>query len=295
MTTAQVYRKISSLTNRIREEGTAKKRRDLCVDLREMLSEPRNREMLLNEGMERGGKLALSSVWSMILKAALLVATKSITKKANKFSKDDLAIPYLMLLRLNDFSTFANMDSLLPSNDVRELLKFSLDHLSDENAKAVAEDSLLKMLGHMCSRPDYVAHFRPHHEMSAILSELQIRLDEPDSTVFENAAKAFAALMKTAKTVGIGMHILMPSCLEMVDDWCLGRLGTNFDVKASDLVGLEHMYGATTALLTSHPEQAIVDFARRGRSMLKLAKRCYPNARIKQKREALIEYFLSHL
>jgi hypothetical protein len=148
----------------------------------------------------------------------------------------------------------------------------------------------------MCSLPDYVAFFRPHKEMSDIMSELEQRLLEPNKPAFKTAAKAFSALMKTAKTLGMGIQTLMPTGLEMIDTWCRDRMDNNFDVKGSDSVaGLEHMYGAATALLTCHPESAIYDLAKTGRAMLKLAKRCYPNVRRKPNKEALVEYFLAHL
>lgn len=289
-----VYARIARLIQRIKDETGVVKRRAHCAKLRELLNSQRNQEMLLQEAKS---KEALSAVWTTILRVAVVAAEKGTTKKGTRYTKEDVAVPYYMLLRLDEFSKFAKTDSLLDTQQVRELLGYCVSLLSDENACEVAEAELLNMLEHMCSRPDYVAHFRAHNEMENILAELEQRLEKPDSAQFESSAKVFYSLLTTAKTLGIGMQRLLPRCLDMMDGWCKDSLRAirASEVKWMDIAGLDHMFGAAAAILSCHPEHAIFDLSTKGTNFLRLAKKCYPNAATKRNKEALIEYFLAHL
>ena len=290
-----VYARIARLVQRIKDETGVVKRRAHCADLRELLTSQRNQEMLLQEAKS---KEALSAVWATILRAAVVAAERATSKKGAKYTKEDIAVPYYMLLRLDEFSKFVKMDSLLSTQQVRELLGYCVSLLSDEKACEVAEAELLNMLEHMCSRPDYVAHFRVHSEMENILAELEPRLENPGSAAqFGSCAKVFYTLFATAKMLGIGMQRLMTRCLDMMECWCKDGLRAIYasEVKLMDIVGLDYMFGAAAAILSRHPEHAIFDLSTKGSSFLKLAKKCYPNAATKRNKEALIEYFLAHL
>lgn len=300
---AAVYNRIARLTNRIKEESGATKRRALCNELRELLGVQSNREMLLQEG--HGAKKALSAVWTMIIKAALFSAAKA-SKKSNKYVKEDVLFPYYMLVRLDEFAKFANTDSLLATKEVKELLTYCLNLLAIEGALNVAEADLMNMLEHMCSRPDYVAHFRSDREIQNILSELEVRLamiskpkkgQQREHQFFEKAAKALATLLNTVKSLGTGMQMLIPSVLTVIDTWCRDYLHRiRFEnLRTSEILGVEHMFGAAAAILSSHPEHAIFELSVRGRGTFKLAKKCYLNEASKKNKEALIEYFLAHL
>jgi len=291
---AAVYTRIARFTQRIRDEGSVTKRRAACTELRELLGHQRNMDILVQEA---SGKKALQAVWTTILQAALLAANKSINKKSAKYPKEDILFPYYMLLRLDEFTKIAKTDSLLSSKQVRDLLLHCIDLLAAKEACVAAGPDLFNMLEHMCSRPDYVAHFRANAEMENILSELEERLQDPDHSYFQNSAKVFYTLLTTAKTLGLSMHLLMPRCLTVIDNWCKNRLQAIHDNKVTrmDILGLDYMFGAAAAMLSSHPEHAIFDMSVKGSGFLKLAKRCYPNATSKKNKEALIEYFLAHL
>lgn len=277
----------------MREETTAKKRRDASIELRGLLNDQRNREMLLQEAT---GKDALSAVWTMIIRASLVACDKALNKKTKTYNAEDIVMPYFMLLRLDDFAKFANTDSLLSCQPVRELLQYCLNLLQNDVAMASAGIEIMSMLEFMCSRPDFVVHFRADTHMENILSELQDPLANPEKDpYFEGSAKVFAALMHTAKTLGMGLHSLIPKCLEVVGTWCEGRLNAIHLVRASGIIGVEHMFAAAASILSSHPEHAIYALSDCGSDILSLANQCYSIATSKKAKESIIDYFLAHL
>ena len=292
------YNKIKRLTNQM-NSTTATKRREASKELREYLNEPNTRERLLREAY--GGKEALQAVWNMILSAAIVSADKARpsehkAKRKTAIKEEDFSVPYYMLLRLDEFAKFAKVDSLLSSQMVLQLLKFSVDLLSDKEVCKEAEDVLLNMLELLCSKREFVAYYQSR-EMHSILSELQERLD-PTHKYFESAAKTFCALLTTAKKLGVGMHLILPQCLNVIDTWCRDRLLALQQHKlrsANEVFGYEYMFSAAAAALSTHPEHLIYEFSLSGQCMLKLSKKCYPHATSKKEKEALIEYFLAHL
>lgn len=290
---AQTYGRIRSLTNQIREATKVTDRRKYCRELRELLGDQHNREMLLQEAC---GKKALASVWTTIIQVSLVATDRALARKTRTGpSKDDINVPYYMLLRLDEFSRFAKTESLLTSQLVRELLQYCLSNLANDAVMREAGIGLFQMLDHMCSRPDYVTHFRAGTEIEKILSELEERLKRPDGIYFESAAKAFETLLRTTKTLGMGMHLLIPRCLALIGNWCHDRLQVIHDVRTTSIIGVESMFSAAAIILSCHPEHAIYELSVCGRDILSLAKQCYPMEMSKRSKEAIIEYFLAHL
>jgi hypothetical protein len=291
-----MYRRIRELTRDMREEGTLKKRRDASIALRGLLNDPRSRETLLQEAT---GKHALSAVWGMIIKASLIACDKALNAKkstARTYNAEDIVMPYYILLRIDDFAKLADTDGLLSGQQVRELLTYCLNLRGNDVAMTSAGMDIMKMLEFLCSRPDFVIHFRIEPHMENILSELQEPLANPErDPYFEGSAKVFAALMHTAKTLGMGLHSLIPRCLEVVGAWCGGRLDAIHSVRASGIIGVEHMFAAAACILSSHPEHAIYALSERGSDILSLARQCYSISTSKKAKESIIDYFLAHL
>jgi hypothetical protein len=288
------YNKIKRLTSQMNAPGIAK-RREASKELREYLNESTTRERLLQEAY--GGKEPLQAVWSMIMSAAIVSFDKAAKRKI-VLKEEDIATPYYMLLRLDEFAKFAKIDSLLSMQMVRELLEFTVNSLSDKEVCKAAEDVLLNMMELLCSKREFVAYYRPKEEMHSILAELQERLEDPTHEYFEIAAKTLCALLTTAKKLGVAMHLILPRCLNLIDTWCRDRLLALQQHKlrsANEVFGYEYMFSAAVAALSTHPDHLIYEFSSRGQCMLKLAKKCYPHAVSKKEKEALIEYFLAHL
>lgn len=293
---------ISKLCTQLREETKQTHRRDAASKLKALVSDKHAQQSLLQEAT--GGRQALQASWRAIVNSALLSADNTINKSKGKLTKEDILLPYWLLVSCSTFATFSDIDKLLSPKEVRSLLTYALNGLADENSCNVAESSLLDMLHHLCSRTCYVACFRPSSEMNHILSEIEARIGEPKNEAsnpdaFNRATKAFAALLKTARTVGLGMHVLIPSCFTLVHEWCQYKLKLDSD-SSQDAAGivrsnaLPSMLEAITALLAAHPEQCILEMARRGRRILKLVKRCYSHATGVAK-EAIVDYLLAHL
>jgi hypothetical protein len=218
------------------------------------------------------------------------------SKKSKKPNKDDLLLPHRLLVVCSQFSTKSKIETLLASKEVRALLKYCLDQLADDHANKVTGRDLMEMLFHLCSRPEYVAYFRPQSDMNHVLSEIEVRISDPEESDAV-AAKAFAALLKNAQAVGIAMHFLIPGSLECVYKWCKSTLkedSRNLSTRRGASSVLPNMFGVVATLLTAHPEQCILDMSEKGRHFLKLAKRCYPSAKGVQK-DSIIEYLLAHV
>jgi hypothetical protein len=288
------YNKIKRLTIQMNASGITK-RREASKELRKYLNESTTRERLLQEAYV--GKEALQTLWSMIMSAAIVSADKA-AKRRTALLEEDIATPYYMFLRLDEFAKFAKLDSLLSKKMVRELVAFSVNSLSDEVVCKVAEDVFLNMMELLCSKREFVAYYRHEEEMHSILAELQERLKDPTHEYFEIAAKTFCALLTTAKKLGLAMHSILPRCLNVIDTWCRDRLFALQKHKlrsANEVFGYEYMFSSAVAALSTHPDHLIYEFSSRGQRMLELAKKCYPHAVSKKEKEALIEYFLAHL
>jgi hypothetical protein len=174
------YRQISDFAQKLRLSTKVTERRLAGKELLRLLSDVRTRQKLLREA---GGKqTALSAVYQMILRnatyAAELVTTSSEGKsRSTKVQPDDVTLPYKLLRRIvsdssgggggggsNEINThnaatsttYREDPGLLPPNEVAALLKFCLDMLNYDPAKAAAETELLDMLSFLCSQPEYV-------------------------------------------------------------------------------------------------------------------------------------------
>lgn len=297
-----IHQQALKLCRQLRDETALHKRRETATNLRNLVTDRRNRERLLQEAT---GRPALCALWRSVLGSSLFAADRAIaSSKRGKRNKDDVMFPHYILLSCTEFSTFSEIDSLLSSKEVRALLKYCLDQLADNDALEVAESGLLNMLHHLCLRPEYVAYYRPSIEMDNILAEIETRFPRPERKMserneasFDTAAKAFAALVKTAQAVGIGLHVLIPGCLECIHTWCkykLSEASSDVSTKSGTSSVLPSMFGVAASLLTAHPEQCIVEMSRKGRLILKLAKQCYPSATGVHK-DAIIEYLLAHV
>jgi hypothetical protein len=163
------------------------------------------------------------------------------------------------------------------------------------------------MLLSLCSRPDYVTHFHPDKDVDYILSEVETRLvgggqgsgggRHPTGSwlrVVDNSTKVFANLIyQLTASLGIGMHMHLASCFELVIKWCRSASALGQSQAANEKC-MPFMYSAATHLLTTHSEQCVPLMKQHGRHLLALAKKSFPYS-TGQSRDALIDYFSAHL
>jgi hypothetical protein len=272
-------------------------------------------------------------MWRVLIKDSIVAAERGTSGKS-KLMLEDVVLPYKLLILCDRDIQITSMDhpnhhphqhgeekeafaggTNLSSKEILALLKYCLETLTDEKAnEAGADFDLLRMLHHLCSRSDYVAHYRPKHEISYILAELQDRLKQKKnkssgvrlglaagsntnggSQVLLQTAKAFAALMEqTTVRLRLGMHVCLAPCMELVSNWCKSQLASRGTNTTGVSGMLAYMYSVATNLMATHPEQCVEVMKRVGRPMLTFAKSCYPMTSGFQK-DALIEYFSAHL
>eukprot|EP00978_Attheya_sp_CCMP212_P021524 scaffold62915_cov55-Attheya_sp.AAC.2 len=311
------YGRISSLGTQLRTETRVTARREAGRNLLSLLSDHKTRSRLFREACSRGGvrkgRAALAAMWRVLIKDSIAAAERGTSGKS-KLMLEDVVLPYKLLILCDRDEE--NSGTNLSSKEILALLKYCLETLTDEKAnEAGADFDLLRMLHHLCSRSDYVAHYRPKHEISYILAELQDRLSsamkqthnkasgvrlglaasQSQSQVLLQTAKAFAALMEqTSVRLRLGMHVCLAPCMELVSNWCNSQLASRGTNSTGVSGMLAYMYSVATNLMATHPEQCVEVMKRVGRPMLTFAKSCYPMTSGFQK-DALIEYFSAHL
>jgi hypothetical protein len=277
------------LCKQLTDETAATKRRETATKLQRLFVDNHNQNLLLQQATGE----QLRKLWRLIINSSLYAADIARLKKPNK---DDLLLPHRLLVVCSQFSVKSKIDTLLSSKEVRALLTYCLNQLADDHARKVTGGDLMDMLFHLCSRPVYVAYYRPQSDMNHILSEIEVRIFDPEE-IDDKAAKSFAALLKNAQAVGIAMHFLIPGSLECVYKWCkltLNEYSRNLSMKSGASSVLPSMFGVVATLLTAHPEQCILEISKKGRCILKLAKQFYPSAKGAQK-DSIIEYLLAHV
>ena len=191
------------------------------------------------------------------------------------------------------------------AGEIHKLLQFCLHALGDDSVKEVAEADLLGMLLSLCSRPDYVTHFHVEKDVEYILSEIETRLvgDQGGGgrqatgswlRVVENSSKVFANLIyQLAVSLGVGMHLHLAPCFELVIRWCRSASTLSQSQVANEKC-MPFMYSAATNLLLTHSEQCVSLMKQHGRHLLALAKKSFPYS-TGQTRDALVDYFSAHL
>jgi hypothetical protein len=306
------YDQIRKLATQLQQETKVKARREIGEKLHGLLSKEDVRRRLAMEATPARTRpdddsvaatrcRALSQLWTVIIHGAISVAQSNGTGKSkSKRTLEDVTLPKRLLVCCDKPDEAFDNDGLgipkLNRKTVRNILKYCLSMLEDEDATALAEIELLDMLNHMCSRVEYVGYFKYHSDFSNILDELSHRLtsevEEENQNSFFHAAKAFDSLFGTCKNLGIQMHFYLSDSMEIISAWCKGHIHGN-TVKPTSNV-LPHFYSAMASFLYSHPEHAIGPMKRHGRPILSYCKRCYPSAAGVNK-DALNNYLLAHL
>jgi hypothetical protein len=227
--------------------------------------------------------------------AAIKIATSS---KKVKLTESDIKLP-LRLLYYSDNSTEGNRIKLestcrLSESNVKKVLRFCFDMLANDDAREAAEIDLLNTIVFLCERVDYVAYLRPHTDIMEIMPIIDVCLSQDGRDISVAAARIFGSVFESCYELGLGLHLLMPNAIKCVSAWCRERLEASNRANYDGLRELPYLLRGVTALIRSHPEQAIRPLTRRGRYILSLALRSYPKAD-SANRNAMHGYFLAHL
>lgn len=328
------YQAISKATEDLRKATKILDRRNAAAELKKLLSERHLRlrlaEEAVNAAREQKGpspEYILSKAYSNAIKSALHAANQTLRSKTSK-KNEDVALPFKIFSIVDKDSeetialqkkelqekldgcepfSFESFDryrgtnanlTLVSTKELRELLKFCLDCLEDEDACELAEADLVNMLQKLCSRPDYVANFHPHNDVLNIMTAVQsiLRNDKVGGTSSVNAAKAFFNLfhqLTVNLNIDISNHIQL--CIALIVDWvrrCMSRTSSSAD--SSQIA--KFMYSVAADVLATYPEQciAVLKGDNFGRDLFRHARKRWTTLRGGE-REVLVSYFSSYL
>jgi hypothetical protein len=306
------YDKIRSLATQLGRETKVKARRETGEKLHQLLSKDDVRRKLAAEATPTRTRsddlsvgasrcIALAQLWTLVITGAIGSAKSlSLGKSKAKPSREDVTLPHRLLVSCDKPDEAFDNEGLgipkLSRKTVRSVLTYCLNMLADEDAMEFAEVELLDMLNHMCSRVEYVGHFKYYSDFSNIMSELSQRLtpeiEEHNHEVFYHSAKALDNLFAICQVLGIQMHLFVPDTIDIISLWCKRYIHNNTSKPSSNV--LPHFYNTIKSILYCHPDHSIGPMRRCGRSILSYCKRCYPSATGVHK-DALNNYLLAHL
>ena len=332
----QAYQIISKATKDLRDALKITDRRNAAAKLTKLLSERNLRSRLAEEAVtaaceqeKSSPEYILRKIYSNAIKAALHAANQTLRSKTSK-KNEDIVLPFKIFSIVDKDSeaaiasmkkeceekfdecepfTFESFDryrgtnchlSLVSQKELKELLKYCLDNLDDDEACEHAEADLLNMLQKLCSRPDYVAYFHPNHDVINILTMVESILssDKVGGTCSVNAAKAFFNLLHqliTSLSIDISNHI--QPCIALIVDWvrrCMSRTRTSSSTDSSQIA--KFMYGVAAEILAGYPEQCIVVLGRDnfGRDLFRHARKRWATSRGGE-RDVLVSYLSSYM
>lgn len=299
------YREIRRLVDILINTSAVQKRRSAGKELLEMMSKPEVRRRLASEARPKGSHVAvgrrhaLSEVWRSIIHG-VVAAVDDFAKGKTKLTVADVN----MLFKFVQVCDIANEGFeeayntyKLSRKEVKLVACLCLDLLDDVFALAIAELQLLEMLAFICSRDEYVAHFRPDPEIQVILEEAEKRISAEDTDALphgtlEAATKVFKNIINTAADSCITLNLFMPGAIKLVGGCCARNVANQENTRRVTVDQLNLISGVTH-LIRSDPEQAIAPLTRHGRAILSFAKRFYGAGDMQ--RDVLNQYFKCHM
>lgn len=300
----RVYDEISALLKEL-NGGKITQQRAAGEKLQTMLSKPEIRRKLaaqvsIPESQRRTSSIifrrraALSEFWRLVIQCSI-TAVYGIIDGKSKISESDVILPFKLLLSCDavddSLETSRQYAPKLDNETTRMVLKYCLEILGIESIVRLCEQSVLQMLGYLCSRREYVAYFKPQREITAIMEEVERRIladDDKSHNITLEAAKIFENVVQTTIELGIGLEMLIPGCVKLVASWC------NIRKNDGTISEMPHIMNGLAILLESNPELSIASVSQHGKAILSFAKSRYRNT-IPMHRTALNKYILSHL
>jgi hypothetical protein len=208
----------------------------------------------------------------------------------------DIHAPLKLLTLCDSPDDLFGNETKLSKVETKEIFRFCLDMLENERVLDCAEDVLLKMLSHLCSRVEYVAYFKPSI-IREILDEVKSRIVQGDTDVgvetpiLNESAKVFGNLIRTTQQLGMSLHPVLRFCIEMVSLYCQENRENG-----KVLAELPLIVSGVSTVLRSDPELSIEPLFEHGRPILSLVRKRLLSAKNDLKLQAtLSDYLLSHL
>ena len=307
------YEKIRSLATQLQQGGAVRKKREIALQLEQMLSNVKIRKKLAEEATPATTTSsgpddlsiaarqchALSRLWSAVFTAAIVFSISSLKGKGKTMLEDIVFPDKLLRASAGPDETFDTKGlkgiPKLSKKTVRGLLKFCLQMLENDTVIEIGgERIMLEMLTRLCSKAEYMGFFKYAADFQCILSEVTLRMNEQRVSVETHiaACKAFDALFDTGNHLGIQLHMFLSDSLQLVSQYCKNKVQENaaHSISTSRL----HLFNAVASMLLAHPEHSIGPMKRYGRNFLRYCKRAYANAPSNH-RDVFNRYLLAHL
>lgn len=270
------------------------KRRKAADTLISMLGNPDLRRRLAQEGRPNP-KAAVAATWRLVMRGILDATRITVDSGKSKLTHADIHAPYKLLTLCDDPDELFGDDTKLSKVETKEIVRFCFELLENTRVLDCAEDVVLQMLSHLCSRVEYVAYFKPLL-IRDILDEVKSRIitgmdeDDVELPIVMESAKVFGNLMNTTQELGISLHHVLRFCIEMVSLYCQEK-------REDDLLEeLPFIVSGVSIVLRSDPELAIGPLAEHGRPILSLVRKKFMDTKNDFKLQAtLSDYLLSHL
>lgn len=198
----------------------------------------------------------------------------------------------------------------LSTKEILACVDYCIQYLNDVDCISLAEPELLKWLGHLCSRVDYVSVMPMYYQVSHVLDEVGRRIrrtfewNGSNTPVVQReslnqSVRCLSALVYNLTTrLGMAMQLYTRPVIELVGVWADLAWRNEGGVRSEqEIVALmSYLYSAVVQLLAAHPEQCVSVLSEHGHALLRLARRYYTRVSTPQAtRDALTEYIGAHL
>jgi hypothetical protein len=330
------YQKISNATKDLRNATKITDRRKAADGLKKLLSDRNIRSKLAQDAIAAAREQKktsehsiLQKIYSNAIRAGLHAANSSLSSRISK-KNEDVMLPFKIFSLVDMDSdavinakkknsasrfyecepfTFESFDryrgtndtlTYISSKDLCDLLAFCLKCLEDDDTRHLAEVDLLNALQKLCSRPDYVTHYHPYHDVLSIMTTVDytLKYDKSGGMCSALAARAFYNLFhQLIMSLDIDMSLHVETAFSLILDWvrrCSANVGVSRVSDSSQIA--KYMFGVASDVMTEHPERCIATLEANnfGLDLFRNARKRWDYCRGEDK-HALVMYFSSHM
>lgn len=318
------YREVLRLQTALLNETSVTKRRAAATALLNLVSDADTLRKLANEANPNltadassssrrrrvapsvARRHALSVLWRGVVGAAVAFMDRILLSKSKaKFCLADVQFLHGILLACHKADIGfedAYSSHKLTKKEAKDVIKLCLDLLDDLQALQVAELQLLELTSWICSKAEYVTHFRPSTIQLLVECVEKRLLDEESSSISttsaslrEGTAAWFENLLRTASEQMITLDSILPGCIKLLSTLCIASVNNAASSSARGMPGEANLFSGIAVLLLYSPEQSIGPLSRHGRTILAYTKSRYLTAGSESQRHYLHQYFGAHL
>jgi hypothetical protein len=291
------YDEVRRLCDCVRNTKAVVKRRKFGLELVTFLSKAEVRRRLTMEASKsfKRRREVLSAVWRLVVESFVMAMENHLSGKT-KLLISDMNMLYKVIVlvdKANEGFENAYSTAKLAKKEAKKVTRLCLGFFEEDAVLNISDPNdelqLLEFLAFICSKKEFVAHFKPHSELQVIMEEVEKRISSGSGAITQlAAATVFANTIETCSSLKMSLNLIMPGAIKLIAGWCATNL-TN-----SRPIALTNLIRGVTLIVNSNPEQAVAPLTRHGRPILSFAKKRYPSADEMQ-RNALNQFFQCHM